>query len=207
MRRINFEDYDAIVFSWGSLYLTYPLPFIKYGSPKTEPNHRQRMFRELFNKGFSRQRIEQIKSMVHCCEDFEISDYPSCLQALCFKYGKDDRSQKQLFDNLNARSEILSYCYSNSGVLLLFFDYCSTGREFIDFYKPVKTIYQNRSEEINCVIAVSMNPKLPVQDVKLTDQILQMLVNDRFLVRRLAESADTVLEEMISRAVEEEFLQ
>ena len=62
MRRINFEDYDAIVFSWGSLYLTYPLPFIKYGSPKTEPNHRQRMFRELFNKGFSRQRIEQIKS-------------------------------------------------------------------------------------------------------------------------------------------------
>ena len=207
MRRINFEDYDAIVFSWGSLYLTYPLPFIKYGSPKTEPNHRQRMFRELFNKGFSRQRIEQIKSMVHCCEDFEISDYPSCLQALCFKYGKDDRSQKQLFDNLNARSEILSYCYSNSGVLLLFFDYCSTGREFIDFYKPVKTIYQNRSEEINCVIAVSMNPKLPVQDVKLTEKILQMLVNDRFLVRRLAESADTVLEEMFSRAVEEEFLQ
>lgn len=206
MRRISFDDYDAIVFSWGSLYLTYPLPFIKYGSPKTEPNHRRRMLRELFYRGFSRLRLEQIKAMVHSNEDFEISDYQACLQALSFKYGKDDRSQKTLFDSLNERAEILSYCYSNSAVLLLFFDYCDTGKEFIDFYQPSRTIYQDRSTEISCVIAVSMNPELPVQDVKMTDQILQMLVNDRFLVRRLVQSADATLEEMFSEAIEEEFL-
>ncbi len=207
MRRINFSDYDAIVISWGSLYLSYPIPFIRYGTRRTEPDHRQRMFRELFFRGFSQRRLEEIKKITHCYEHLEINNYYSFIQALSYKYGVDDVHQKRILDHIMDRSQILSYYYSNSGVSLLFLDYCDTQREFIDVYLPQKTICWQQSMEISSVIVVSMNPATPVQDVKLTDRLLQMLANDRFLVQKLVKTPNQTLEDLFYRAMEERFAQ
>jgi hypothetical protein len=206
MRKIEFDDYDAVVISWGSLYLTYPLPFIRYDYPHTDKNRQDNMFKELFLRGYSRKRLEEIKQIVNCYENVEIKDYVSFIQALSFKYGDDDANQKNIFEETMMRAEILSYYYNNSGISLLFFDYAATGKEFIDVYRTDKPLYWNHFMEINYVVTVSLNPALPTQDLKLTDRMLQILVRDRFIVGQLYKDKNTVIDKMFCEEMEENFI-
>ncbi|MEE3409739.1 MAG: hypothetical protein VZQ95_10125 [Erysipelotrichaceae bacterium] len=86
MRKLNFDDYDAIIHSGSLMYYRYPLKCVsvkeidyQYSSSK--------IFENLFKDGYDRSRIEKLKRIVSVFGDSELGDIDNFIEKMCFRYG------------------------------------------------------------------------------------------------------------------------
>lgn len=195
MRKIKFEDYDALIMQSNFRdnqkeyqYFSYPIKMIPYvGLDTTEKHTSEKLFESLFLSGYSREQLVHICNITNILSGINITSYNMLFEVLSYKYGKTDTDQKYLYEHLITRNGILSYTYE-TGVALINFDYDHTEKEFVDVYSVTHSSLRNNVFEIRYVIAVCINENLNISEIKQINRMLQMIVNDQKNIEELIDN-------------------
>ena len=175
MRKLNFEDYDALVHAGFMLYYNYPLPLVRYY--ELDYNRKSGdLFDKLFIHGYDRSELERIKSKLNIFEHQQIKDINSFVEALSYRYARDPYTQKILYEQYRENEKIIDHYYSRNGIILLFFPYRFTMKEIIDIYIPDRNLYYQENLDVNAFIAVCIDPRMRLADLKILDHVLRYIV-------------------------------
>ncbi len=204
MRKVNFDDYDAVVHSGVILYYNYPLPIVAYQELDYDRNPGE-LFDRLFIHGFDRSELERIKSQMNIYERQQIKDITSFVEALSYRYARDPYTQKILYDQYVENERIINHYYPRNGVVIIFFPYRFTRKEIIDIYIPQESIYYQETLDVNAVIAVCADPRMKLADLKILDHILRYIVQVPDTLERLTEDRDSTLEQIFDTIIRRKF--
>lgn len=205
MRRISFEDYDALVVASGpNLYYAYPIKIISYDGLSSNYN-KERIFHDLFYSAYERDYLETIQKNTSIFSSTKMHNYGDFLDTLAFKYCGTDHDQKEQRQHLSDRHSIISYYYSQSATTLVFFDYAHCKREFIDLYEPEQVIYLEEGHEIHHILTMCVNPSVSVSNLKLVTKLLQTLVSENKYFDMLREKPAEAWEKLFYSVLEKDF--
>jgi hypothetical protein len=207
MRRISFEDYDALIVASGpNLYYSYPIKMIAYDGLSSNYN-KEKIFHDLFYFAFERDFLETIKNNTSVFCSTKMHNYEDFLDTLVFKYCSDDDNQKEQRQHLLDRHSIISYYYSQSATIIIFFDYAHCKKEFIDLYEPEQVVYLDDGIEVRYILAICITPSISVSNLKLTTKLLQTLVSENINFDMLREHSDETWEKLFYIALKKDFLE
>ncbi len=205
MRKVNFEDYDAIVSANSIFYYYYPIPIVSYKELDydREPGE---LFDSLFRYGFDRSELERIKKQMAIHENVKIGQIPHFVEALSYRYGKSAEDQKKLLRQYTENEEIIDHYYARNGIVMIFMPYKFTGKEIFDIYLPEQNVYFEEFLDVSAVIAVSVDPQISLADLKILDHVLRYIVQVPGTLDRLKEDQDGTLEEIFDTIIRRKFL-
>ena len=202
MRSINFDDYDVLLHSGNILYYVYPLPTVEY----LELDYSQRgghLYEQLFRYGFDRSELQIVKKQMNIYPDERIRDIDSFVEALSYRYGKDRDCQQKIYRRFTENERIIDHYYSRNGIMILFTSFALTSKEFIDVYLPEQNVYYDEGQDVKAIIAVCLDPKTSLADIKVFDHILRYIVQvDKALdelIRDKDETLDKIFDVIIRR--------
>ena len=205
MRKVNFDDYDAIIHSGFVLYYNYPLPLVAY----RELDYSQMagdLYDNLLRFGFERSELERVKKTINIYEDEKIRDISAFVESLSYRYGKDRTSQQLIYTLYCENEKIIEHYYSRNGIVLIFMPYSLTDREIIDVYLPEQNVYYEENSDVNAVIAVCVNPDMSLADLKIFDHILRYIVQVPGTLENLIEDRDVTLDTIFDIIIKRKFL-
>lgn len=206
MRRIPFEQYDALIIACGpKLYYDYPLKMIAYDGFSGNRDQKQ-LFKDLFYSAYDRRYLEIIQKCTSVFRGSRMHNYEDFIDKLIFKYCSTSQDQKEQYQHLSARNSIISYYHSQSAVEMIFFDYSHCCREFIDLYEPDQAVCQNDNLEIRHILTICINPEVGVSNLKLLTRLLQTLVLNSKYIDLLAEQPAETWEQLFYQVVEKDYL-
>ncbi len=205
MRKINFDNYDALVYSGPMLYYVYPLPFVRYQELDYERVSGE-LFDKLFKSGFDDRELQRIKAIMNIYVQETIRDVDSFIEALSFRYGIDHDAQKAIFEQYRRSEKIINHYYYRTGIMIVFFPYEYTGRSIADIYMPSQNVYYEENLEIRGLICVSIPPDIDLADLKIADHILRYCVQVEGTLDRLYEDKDKVLDMIFDTIIRRKFL-
>ena len=203
-RRYDFSQFDCIVMTGLTLYYVYPIKMVRYRPLELE-NNTIRMFREVFAEGFDRSYLEKIKQMTRLHRNVNISSAESFMEALSYRYGKDDESQQKLLNTFLEKERMLSQLVSKTGVLLAFLSHRYTGREFIDIISPAQTVSYG-FQKINAIICVCIRDDTDLADKKALDSILQHLIYDSRNMEAILQNSSQTYDEIFQQVILDSYL-
>lgn len=204
-RRYDFSQFDCIIMTGLTLYYVYPIKLVRYRPLELE-NNTIRMFREVFAEGFDRSYLEKIKQMTRLHKEVNITSAESFMEALSYRYGKDDQSQQALLKLFMEKERILSQLVSRTGVLLAFLSYRYTDREFIDVISPAKAISYGGFQKINAIICVCIRDDTDLADKKALDSILQYLIYDNETMEGILTDSSKTYDEIFQQVILDSYL-
>lgn len=205
MRKVNFASYDHLVLSSSSpLYYAYPVKPIVYQGLSTKGG-RKDLFREMFCDGYEKNILEKLCALTNVFSDVDVPDAETLLKMLTFKYGKSDRDQKKLEENLETRRKISSYCY-NSQTAVVMLDYAYVGRELLDIYMPKQSLYCHGTVEMKYLIAICLHPGMKVSDLKQVNRMVQNASQDSAVMGKLVSDPEETWHQIWFEIVENSFL-
>ena len=128
------------------------------------------------------------------------------MEALSYRYGKDDQSQQALLKLFMEKERILSQLVSRTGVLLAFLSYRYTEREFIDVISPAKAISYGGFQKINAIICVCIRDDTDLADKKALDSILQYLIYDNEAMENILIDSSKTYDEIFQQVILDSYL-
>jgi len=205
MRKLNFDDYDAIIHSGSLMYYRYPLKCVsvkeidyQYSSSK--------IFENLFKDGYDRSRIEKLKRIVSVFGDSELGDIDNFIEKMCFRYGTNYQNQIKLYEEYKEKKAIVDPYLTRLHSFLTFFDYDYCQREFIDVFIGKEEGIYNETLRTGFVIVACLDPDNPVSSLKIDNHILQYLIQVDGTVEKLLEDKEKTLDEIFDRIIEINFI-
>ncbi|MBR4471931.1 MAG: HTH domain-containing protein [Erysipelotrichaceae bacterium] len=205
MRKVNFDDYDALVYSGAILYYSYPLPIVAY----QELDYNRQggdIFNRLFINGFDRSELYRIRELLNIYENERVREIESFVEALSYRYARDPYTQKILYDQYVENEEIINHYYARNGIMIIFFPYRFTMKEIIDIYIPDQSLYYRESMEVNAIIAVCVDPRMRLADLKILDHVLRYIVQVPDTIEKLIEDKGNTLDVIFDAIVRRKFL-
>ncbi|MBQ6335055.1 MAG: HTH domain-containing protein [Erysipelotrichaceae bacterium] len=205
MRRVNFDDYDAIVHSGFILYYNYPLPIVGYRElDYNRPS--DSLFDKLFKNGFDRRELNRVKELLKVYPEQRINDIDGFVEALSYRYAFEPAYQEALYGQYVENEQIIDHYYHRNGIVLVFMPYAFTHKEVLDIYLPKQSLYREEILEVNALIAVSVDPKMDLADMKVLDHILRYLVQTEGALDRLINDKDGTLDYIFEAIIRRKFL-
>ena len=205
MRKVNFDNYDALVHSGNILYYKYPLPLVNYRELDYNRDAGE-MFEKLFRYGFDQSEMNRIKQVMNINTGERIRDHISFIEALSYRYGTSSENQKHLYRQYTENIEIIDHYYPRNGILMYFMPYIFVQREIIDIYIPEQTVYYRENMEIKAVIAVSIDPEKNLADLKICDHVLRYICQVPNTLEELCNGKEEALDKIFYRIIERKFL-
>lgn len=205
MRKVNFDDYDALVYSGTILYYSYPLPIVAY----QELDYNRQggdIFNKLFINGFDRSELDRIKQTINIYENERVREIDPFVEALSYRYARDPYTQKILYDQYIENEEIINHYYARNGIMIIFFPYRFTMKDIIDIYIPDQGLYYRENLEVNAIIAVSVDPDIRLADLKILDHVLRYIVQVPDTIEKLIDRKDETLDRIFDAIVRRKFL-
>lgn len=206
MRRIKFEDYDAIlVHGTDALYFNYPCKFVSYDSlDSTIKNGSERLFDDLFIDGYSQNLLKSMKNLMNVFDDVHVESIESFFTLMCYKYARSDADRKYLYTHIIEREQILSYVYSNGiGVVPIDFDH--TGRECFDIYRFDHALTDDNEYIVKYMIVICIDPKRSPQEIKEINRLLQTEIHSQESLLNLIQDTEK-LDETWREVMKNQFL-
>ena len=204
MRKVNFNDYDAMLHSGHLIYYVYPLKSVIFNELDYQ-NNQNALFSELFKDGYDRTRITEIKKILNIYQNVRIDSIDMFMENLAFRYGNTDDDSNQIIRDYYDNRKIFDYYSNRQNSLLCLMRYEYTKKEFIHIFIPENTATYHETLDVKYIIVASINPDNSVSSIKIDNHVLQYLTQVNDAVYRLVEDKDTVLEEMFDRIVERNF--
>ena len=205
LRKVDFSELDAVVHCGPILYYSYPVPAVTFHELDYEKYFDESLFRNLFLSGYGRQKIDELNVMLQIHQNTRISDPVSFIEAVSYKYGKDDVSQQRIVEYYNESDVILSHYLSRNGILLYLIPYEFTEREFFDIYLPAETVYFEQSVELKTVITASFDPEMKLADLKVLDHVLRYIIQVTGTVEEMIDNKEEVLDRINDRIARHNF--
>ncbi len=205
MRKVDFNDYDAIISSNEIFYYYYPLPIVKY----TELDYNKEpgeLFDSLFRYGFDRNELQRIKQQLNIYEQIKVDDIERFVEALSYRYGRTPEDQKMLLKQFVENEQIINHYYARNGISIIFMPYRYTGKEIFDIYVPEQTIYFEEVLEVQAVITVSVDPEISLADLKILDHILRYIVQVPNTLDVLKKDKEKALDDIFDAIIRRKFL-
>lgn len=195
MRRIDFANYDAAIASWNVAYYAYPIPLVIY-SGSDRKKDRNRLFHDLFLKGYPFEPLEDLKKSAQVFRDVPIQTYMDLIRLLGDRFGRDIAHAKLIVSKAVNRFNSLSYYNPSSGISMIFLDYEDTGMELFEIYEPENTVFWGNSLEIRYFVVVSLKPGKSLPYAGIIHQFLAHVSNSRKDIRRMLTDTDRGMEEI-----------
>ncbi len=205
MRRVDFAAYDAAISTWDPPYYRYPLRFVSCRGIHPSQD-REKLFRELFIHGFSKQVLHRLQSMTFCFTDQKMEDYRSIIRDVSQRYGHTPEQRARISQTFQDRFSVLSYYNPDMGISMIFLDHADCGRELIDIYRPAQTLYWQFSMEIRYVVVVCLDKSREISELRLLDQMLQRVQQDRACLERVIQDPITGWESIWRAVLEDLYL-
>lgn len=206
MRKLNFDDYDFVVHSGFILYYNYPVPAVGFHELDYESNSEVMLFEQMFITGYDRRIVEFLIETMNIISNTNISDVDNFIEALSYRYGKDNDAQKAIVNRYYESRSIMDYYSSRKGIILMFLPYGLTERNIVDIYLPNQTLYYERAVEVKAVIMVSADPRMNLSNVKLLDHTLRYLLQVDGAITELINDKEKTLNKIFDRIVRRRFL-
>ena len=127
------------------------------------------------------------------------------MEALSYRYGKDDESQQKLLNTFLEKERMLSQLVSKTGVLLAFLSHRYTDREFIDIISPAQTVSYG-FQKINAIICVCIRDDTDLADKKALDSILQYLIYDSRNMEAILQDSSQTYDEIFQQVILDSYL-
>lgn len=194
MRRINFEDYDAIILHGSSaLYMSYPCKFIAYEilDEGTE-NASEKLFDDLFVDGYSKNVINTMKQKMNVYHSTAVESLQAFITLISYKYAKSDEDRQYLYRHLMEREYIFSYVYSN-GIGVVFLDYDHVKKDHFDIYVLEHPITERNEVMIRYMIVLCFDPSERSRGIKEFNAILQMEISSKESLQKLIDNPDELM--------------
>ena len=206
MRKLNFDDYDFVVHSSFILYYNYPVPVVGFHELDYESNSEVMLFEQMFITGYDRRIVEFLIETMNIISNTNISNVDNFIEALSYRYGKDNDAQKAIVNRYYESRSIMDYYSSRKGIILMFMPYGLTERNIVDIYLPNQTLYYERAVEVKAVIMVSADPRMYLSNIKLLDHTLRYLLQVDGAITELINDKEKTLNKIFDRIVRRRFL-
>ena len=206
MRRVNFEDYDAIlIHGEDKLYFNYPCKFVAYEALDTRiDNSNEVLFDELFIDGYSKNILHRMKDIMNVYKDVHVESLQAFFTLISYKYARSDEDRRFLYAHLTERESILSCIYSNGiGVIILDDDH--TGKEYFDIYKLDHGMINDNEYMAKYMIVMCVDSHRPVQDIKEINRLIQAEIHSQDTLDTLLDNKDS-LDETWRKVMKNQFL-
>ena len=206
MRRIKFEDYDAIlIHGTDALYFNYPCKFVGYEALDSRiKNGSEKLFDDLFVDGYSKNILQSMKNLMNVFDDVHVESVESFFTLMCYKYARSDADRKYLYAHITEREQILSYVYSNGiGVVPIDFDH--TGRECFDIYRFDHALTDDNEYIVKYMIVICIGPKRSPQEIKEINRLLQTEIHSQESLLNLIQDTEK-LDETWREVMKNQFL-
>lgn len=193
MRRVNFEDYDAIlIHGQDKLYFNYPCKFVAYESLDSRiENANEVLFDELFIDGYSKNILHRMKDIMNVYKDVHVESLQAFFTLISYKYARSDEDRRFLYAHLTERESILSCIYSNGiGVVILDDDH--TGKEYFDIYKLEHGIINDNEYMAKYMIVMCVDSHRPVQEIKEINRLIQAEIHSQDTLDTLLDNTDSL---------------
>lgn len=206
MRRVNFEDYDAIlIHGEDKLYFNYPCKVVAYESLDSRiENANEVLFDELFIDGYSKNILHRMKDIMNVYKDVHVESLQAFFTLISYKYARSDEDRRFLYAHLTERENILSCIYSNGiGVVILDDDH--TGKEYFDIYKLEHGIVNDNEYMAKYMIIMCVDSHRPVQEIKEINRLIQAEIHSQDTLDTLLDNTDS-LDDTWRRVMKNQFL-
>ncbi len=200
LRRINFDDYDIVICDTEGYENNYPLPYVTYRP--FNPNYNQTyLFHNVFKYGFTTIRMEEIVRFTNTHVAFTVLEKGEIYDGIAHLLCQDPLKQVKDWQD---KEKICSHLDNKNQIVVLFCNYDYTQKEFIEIFKTSKkSLWEN--QHINYIITVSIDPDISVNDMKLSNCVLNYLMNDSQLIKDLYENKVRCLNHIFNMAIQQEF--
>ena len=204
MRKVNFDDYDAIVHCGMVLYYAYPLPVVDM---RELDYYKQgaNFFESVFKDGYDRKEINTIKSIMNIHTGTNISSINSFVEALSYRYGVSVEAQQSLYNQYINNEQIIEHYYSRNNIIMVFMPYIWTLKNIIDIYVPSQSFNKEEGKQIKAVIAVSVDTEKSLAELKILDHVLRYIVQVPDTINNLCIDKDNTLESIFNHIIERSF--
>ena len=196
LRGMDFSQLDTVIHCGFVLYYNYPVPVVSFHELDYEESLDESLFNNLFLDGYGQWRMDRLKSMIQIHENTRITDAVSFIEAVSYRYGKDDEAQSRIVDYYRESDAILTHYLSRNGILLYLIPHELTEKEFFDIYLPADTVYHEQSMELKAVITASLDSNMSLSDLKVYDHILRYIIQVQGTIERMIENKDETLDEI-----------
>ena len=196
LRGVDFDTLDAVIHCGSALYYAYPVPLARFHELDYEEQADESLFNDLFLDGYGQWRMTKLKSIIQIHENTRIRDSDSFIEAVSYRYGKDNDSQVKIADYYRKSDVILSHYLKRNGILLYLIPYELTERSFFDIYLPADTVYHEQSMEIKAIIMASITTDITISDLKVYDHILRYIIQVQGTIEKMIVDKDGVLDEI-----------
>lgn len=206
MRRIKFEDYDAIlIHGTDALYFNYPCKFVGYEALDSRiRNGSEKLFDDLFVDGYSKNILQSMKNLMNVFDDVHVESVESFFTLMCYKYARSDADRKYLYAHITEREQILSYVYSNGiGVIPIDFDH--TGKECFDIYRFDHSLTDDNEYIVKYMVVMCVNPRRSPQEIKEINCLVQAEIHSQESLGSLIQDSE-ILEETWRDVMKNHFL-
>ena len=164
------------------------------------------LFEHIFITGYDRRIVEFLIETMNIIRNTNISNVDNFIEALSYRYGKDNDAQKAIVNRYYESRSIMDYYSSRKGIILMFLPYGLTERNIVDIYLPNQTLYYERAVEVKAVIMVSADPRMNLSNVKLLDHTLRYLLQVDGAITELINDKEKTLNKIFDRIVRRRFL-
>ena len=200
MRKLNFEDYDAVVHSGNLMYYAYPMKEIGYDDMDYQKDENSAM-EKFLSEGYDRKRINQFKTFLNVYEDVVIDNLDSFIESLFYRYSDSSEKIRALQEDYLRKRKIIDYYSMKQRSLLILLDYKYVSRELVDIYIAREPARYHDTIETRFIIIASFDPDNDVSSLKIDNYILQYINQVDGTVERIAEDKDNTLDEIYDKIV------
>ena len=206
MRRVKFEDYDAIlVHGTDVIECKYQCKIVPCEDADSRfENGNERLFDDLFIDGYSKNILQSMKNLMNIYTDVHVESIESFFTLMCYKYAKTDEDKKYLHAHITEREKILSFVYSN-GIGIIPIDYDHTGKECFDIYRFDHSIANDNEYIVKYMIVICIDPKRSPQEIKEINRLLQTEIQSQEVLSNLIENPE-LFDETWKKVMKNQFL-
>lgn len=201
MRKINFNDYDALIHSGNLMYYQYPLKTITYDEIDYQKDEDKEL-REFLKQGYDRNRIEKIKTFIHVKKDIAVDNLDYFIESILYRYCNSESNYEALLKDFYNKREIIDYYSERQRSVMILLDYRYVKNEFIDIYIPKKEVYYRDNLETKFIVLACINPDNDVTSLKIDNYVLQCINQINGVVDKIVQDKDKAVDQIYDQVIE-----
>ena len=194
-RRVNFEDYDAVVMDIQSSGYRYPLPW-HYLSILPDSDALHDLYAAILLKAYQFRPLLPDPASIRIFPDAEAKNAEAFYAELSRRYAENETQAMQLQARF-ARAESMLGRETEAKSLFLFLEPANSGGEHIDLYHFAQPLHV-RDGRVSDVLCVCIDWQADPRRVKLMENCLFMLRRDPDYFTEFLAAPDTIFERLIT---------
>lgn len=200
MRKLNFDNYDALVHSGNMMYYKYPLKSISYDEIDYQKDDDSQL-KEFLKQGFDRTRINEIKKFLRVERNVVTENPDFLIESLFYRYASNEDNRKALKEDFYKKRSIIDYYSSKQMSLMVMMDYKYVKKEVMDIYILDKPADYHGNLETKFLVMACLNPDNSVSSLKVDNYVLHYINQVQGVVDILSEDKEEALDRIYDRVI------